>query len=178
MYRTYQPRHGFLQKIYSVLHPVCGAFLLCLAALIGFMASTYGVHEIRCYVVRSQAEIVDKKLADYARTHPDPNVPEHFLYPVSVMFPEDIDGQPVPKPEKTGDKILSRVFPKVPFSHTPEANFFTLHYVPLKADGTPWRVGEAAAINNYILEYFVINGNVDVMRRVSKGSFEGSTYQQ
>ena len=178
MYQTYQPRRGFSQKIRSVLHFIYGALLFCLAAATGLMASTYGLHETLCYVIRRQAEAVDEKLADYARTHPDPNVPEHFLYPVSVMLPEDIDGHPVPKPENTRDKILYFFFPEVLFSHTPESHFFTLHYVPLKADGTPWRVGEAAAINNYILEYFVINGNGDVMRRVSKGSFEGSTYQQ
>lgn len=178
MYQTYQPRRGFFQIIRSVLHPACGALLFCLAAATGLAVSTYGMHETRCYVIRHQAEAVDQKLAGYARAHPDPNVPDQALYPVSVMFPEDIDGQPVPDPDRIKDKILRRFFPEVPFSHTPESDFFTLHYVPLKADGTPWRAGDTAPINNYMLEYFVISGNGDVMRRVSKGSFEGSTYEQ
>lgn len=178
MYKTYRPRRGLLQKIRSVLHPFGGALLFCLAAAGGLAASTYGMRETQCYVIRRQAEAVDQKLAAYAKAHPDPNVPELFQYPVSVMLPEDIDGRPVPEPTQTQDRLLSRVFREVPFSHTPESDFFTLHYVPLKADGTPWRAGDAAPINNYILEYFIISGNGDVMRRVSKGSFEGSTYKQ
>lgn len=166
----------FWRLLRSFLTSILGLLLFFGAALGGVFGGICLLHTAEGYAVSYRAQAIDEKLAAFAKSHPDPGQENAFLYPVSVQMPEDIDGMPIPPPKSLLEKALVAVFPDIPFSHAPEQNFFTLHYIPLKADGSPWQAGDGEGVHQYTLEFFTILKNGDVVRNVSRGSYQSSDF--